>query len=47
MYEPFKNALGGTDPKHTSLVIKMLAGSMAGAIGSFLANPVDLVKVRM
>jgi len=47
MYEPFKIKLGGTDPKHTPIYIKMLAGSMSGMIGSFLANPTDILKVRM
>ena len=47
MYEPFKNMLGGTDPKHTPIYIKMLAGSLSGMIGSSLANPTDILKVRM
>ena len=47
MYEPFKNRLGGTDPKNTPIYIKMLAGSLSGMIGSFLANPTDILKVRM
>lgn len=47
MYEPFKNLLGGTDPKNTPIYIKMLAGSLSGMIGSFLANPTDILKVRM
>ena len=47
MYEPFKNLLGGKDPKNTPIYIKMLAGSMSGCIGSFLANPTDILKVRM
>lgn len=47
MYEPFKNMLGGTDPKNTPLYIKMLAGSMSGAIGSSIATPTDILKVRM
>jgi len=47
MYEPFKNMLGGTDPKNTPIYIKMLAGSLSGMIGSSLANPTDILKVRM
>jgi solute carrier family 25 (mitochondrial carrier), member 14/30 len=47
MYEPFKNKLGGTDPKNTPIHIKMAAGSLSGCIGAFLANPTDILKVRM
>ena len=47
MYEPFKNKLGGTDPKNTPIYIKMAAGSLSGCIGAFLANPTDILKVRM
>ncbi len=47
MYEPCKNLLGGTDPKNTPIFVKMLAGSISGSIGSLLANPTDVLKVRM
>jgi len=47
MYEPTKNALGGTDPANTSLSIKVAAGAITGSVGSVLANPFDLIKVRM
>lgn len=47
MYEPVKQKLGGTDPKHTSLSIKVAAGALTGGCGSVLANPLDLIKVRM
>lgn len=42
----FPNAsasIGGTTP----LYIKLLAGATSGAVGSALASPMDLVKVRM
>eukprot|EP00747_Dinoflagellata_sp_TGD_P032686 gnl/TRDRNA2_/TRDRNA2_136143_c0_seq2.p1 gnl/TRDRNA2_/TRDRNA2_136143_c0~~gnl/TRDRNA2_/TRDRNA2_136143_c0_seq2.p1 ORF type:complete len:315 (-),score=50.68 gnl/TRDRNA2_/TRDRNA2_136143_c0_seq2:78-989(-) len=47
LYEPTKQALGATDPKRTSLGLKILSGALTGATGSVLANPFDLVKVRM
>lgn len=47
LYEPFKKMLGATDPHNTPFIIKMVAGSMSGLVGSALANPTDLIKVRM
>lgn len=47
LYEPTKEALGATDPTRTPLWLKILAGAITGASGSILANPFDLVKVRM
>jgi solute carrier family 25 protein 14/30 len=47
MYEPFKKMLGDTDPKNTPIHIKLIAGSLSGSIGSFLAMPSDVLKVRM
>lgn len=47
MYEPFKRLLGATDPKNTPFYLKFLAGGMSGFIGAALANPTDLLKVRM
>ena len=47
LYEPFKDALGGTDPAHTPLYIKFAAGSAAGFVGSVIGNPTDVLKVRM
>eukprot|EP01018_Ginkgo_biloba_P035073 Gb_34130 [translate_table: standard] len=46
-YEPFKRALGGDEPEHTPLWIKVSAGSAAGIVGSAVANPTDIVIVRM
>ncbi len=42
-----KDLLGATDPAHTPLWKKITAGAVSGAFGSALANPTDLVKVRM
>lgn len=47
LYEPFKLVLGGDDPAHTPLWIKVTAGATAGIIGSAVANPTDVVMVRM
>lgn len=47
LYEPTKQVLGATDPKRTSLGLKIVAGATTGAVGSILANPCDLLKVRM
>lgn len=47
LYEPTKQMLGSTDTAHTPLTVKVLAGAITGCCGSALANPLDLVKVRM
>lgn len=47
LYEPFKRLLGATDPNNTPFYLKFIAGGMSGFIGSALANPTDLLKVRM
>eukprot|EP00696_Hemimastix_kukwesjijk_P011467 gnl/Hemi2/24400_TR8202_c0_g1_i1.p1 gnl/Hemi2/24400_TR8202_c0_g1~~gnl/Hemi2/24400_TR8202_c0_g1_i1.p1 ORF type:complete len:307 (+),score=75.80 gnl/Hemi2/24400_TR8202_c0_g1_i1:61-981(+) len=46
-YEPFKDLFGVTDNSHSQVVRKILAAACAGAIGSAIANPTDLVKIRM
>eukprot|EP01116_Phalansterium_solitarium_P021393 TRINITY_DN6632_c0_g1_i1.p1 TRINITY_DN6632_c0_g1~~TRINITY_DN6632_c0_g1_i1.p1 ORF type:complete len:307 (+),score=55.28 TRINITY_DN6632_c0_g1_i1:196-1116(+) len=48
LYEPIKKVLG-EDPATGQLSFgkKLVAGSAAGSIGAALANPTDLVKVRM
>ncbi|XP_067943891.1 mitochondrial substrate carrier family protein ucpB-like [Watersipora subatra] len=46
-YEPLKSKLGATDPSHTPLWKKITAGATSGAVGSVIANPTDLVKVRL
>jgi len=47
LYEPAKQLLSASDAKSTSLALKVSAGAITGATGSVLANPFDLVKVRM
>jgi len=46
LYEPTKIALSGSSTK-SGLVLKVLSGAITGATGSVIANPFDLVKVRM
>lgn len=46
-YEPIKVVLGATDKAHTPLWKKICAGAISGVIGSSVATPTDLVKVRM
>ncbi|ESP05617.1 hypothetical protein LOTGIDRAFT_152473 [Lottia gigantea] len=46
-YEPIKVLFGATDPAHTPLWKKICAGAIAGAIGSSICTPTDLVKVRL
>lgn len=45
-YEPLKVQLGATDIAHTPLWKKIAAGAISGTIGSAIATPTDLVKVR-
>ena len=46
-YEPFKELLGAKDKSHTPLWKKFLAGLMSGSTGAMVANPYDLLKIRM
>ncbi|XP_061193266.1 mitochondrial substrate carrier family protein ucpB-like isoform X2 [Saccostrea echinata] len=46
-YEPLKVYFGATDPAHTPLWKKICAGAISGTIGSAIATPTDLIKVRM
>ncbi|KAI6660163.1 Mitochondrial substrate carrier family protein ucpB-like [Oopsacas minuta] len=46
-YEPIKELFGATDPAHTPLWKKIAAGGTSGMVGSAIANPTDLVKIRM
>ena len=39
--------LGATDPAHTPLWKKVCSGAISGAIGSALACPTDVVKIRL
>lgn len=45
LYEPIKRATGVT--KESNFIYKFMAGGASGLIGSGLANPADLLKVRM
>lgn len=47
LYEPFKVLLGAKDRANTPLYIKFVAGGMSGMVGSVIANPTDLLKIRM
>jgi len=46
LYEYFKDILGATEAC-LPLQKKILAGALAGSIGSVFANPMDLVKIQM
>jgi len=46
LYEPFKVLLGGHDVETTPFWIKLCAGALSGTIGSAIANPCDLIKIR-
>lgn len=46
LYEPIKVAFGAAD-KNAPFIMKFLAGSTAGAIGSLAGNPFDVLKTRM
>ncbi|XP_033120341.1 mitochondrial substrate carrier family protein ucpB-like [Anneissia japonica] len=46
-YEPIKVFFGATDPSKTPLYKKICAGGTAGAIGSSIATPTDLIRVRL
>jgi hypothetical protein len=47
-YEPIKGIIAGDTPKaDLAMWQKLVAGTLSGAISSSLANPTDLVKVRM
>ncbi|CAJ1341855.1 unnamed protein product [Effrenium voratum] len=51
LYEPVREHLvklqGWEGTKTSPLVIKVIAGATTGAVGALLANPFDLLKVRM
>jgi hypothetical protein len=46
-YEPAKNFLGVDADGRSPMWKKLLAGAMASGGGSFLANPFDMVKIRL
>ena len=48
LYDFFKQIfIGDTPIKDASLISKIFAGASSGAVGSFLVNPCDLVKIRI
>ena len=47
LYEPFKQLLGATDTSNTQFYVKFIAGGMSGLVGSAIANPTDVLKIRM
>ena len=47
LYEPFKKMFGATDRAHTPLYIMLISGAMSGMWAAGLANPTDLLKIRM
>ena len=47
LYEPLKQVLGETNKAKTPLFKKIICGGISGTIGSAIASPTDLVKIRM
>eukprot|EP00795_Rhopilema_esculentum_P009542 gene9542-17288_t len=47
LYEPFKELFGEKDRSKTPLYKKIMSGALSGSIGSAIANPTDLVKIRL
>lgn len=45
LYEPIKNVMGVNN--NSNFFMKFTAGSLAGAIGSIIGNPFDVLKTRM
>lgn len=45
LYSPIKKAMGVTNDSH--FFFKFSAGSLAGALGSIVGNPFDVLKTRM
>lgn len=45
LYSPIKSAMGVTNDSH--FIMKFSAGSLAGALGSCVGNPFDVLKTRM
>mgnify|MGYP000894673514 CR=1 FL=1 len=45
LYEPIKRTAGVN--KDSPFIFKFMAGSASGLIGSVIANPADLLKIRM
>lgn len=47
LYEPYKQILGAKPGEKIPFYLQAAAGMLSGLTGSALANPTDLVKVRM
>ena len=47
LYEPIKNMLKSEGEKTEPFLKKLLAGGLSGMTGAAIANPTDLIKVRM
>jgi hypothetical protein len=47
LYEPIKDVFGAQDREHAPLYLKIAAGATSGMLGSSIATPADLVKVRL
>lgn len=49
MYIPVRNVIAGElkPGENPTLLVKVLAGLATGAIGICIANPTDVVKVRL
>ncbi|KAI8913355.1 mitochondrial carrier domain-containing protein [Gorgonomyces haynaldii] len=47
LYEPFKNILRSENDRVEPFYKKLIAGGLSGMIGAAIANPTDLIKVRM
>lgn len=47
LYEPLKELFGAKDRAHTPLWKKICSGAISGAIGSAIACPTDVVKIRL
>ncbi|CAD8178661.1 unnamed protein product [Paramecium octaurelia] len=46
LYEPFKHMISN-DGEKTSLGVKFFAGLMSGSTGAIVANPCDVLKIRL
>lgn len=45
LYDPLKALLPGDTNGEIGLLNKIMAGGLSGAIGSYIANPCDIIKV--
>ena len=47
MYEPIKRMMGADDPSNTKVWVRYASGGLSGIIAAAIANPADILKVRM